>query len=108
MSHIRFSIIITCHNQHDFIKDAVDSALLQPGDAKEIVVVDDASTDGSLQLLEQYGSRIRLAPLKNNVGTVGARNHGASLAQGDYLVFLDGDDAMMPWALDVYSRIINS
>jgi glycosyltransferase involved in cell wall biosynthesis len=108
MSDIRFSIVITCHNQRDFIKDAVDSALLQSVDAKEIVVVDDASTDGSLQLLEQYGTAIHLAPVQNNLGTVGARNYGASLAQGDYLVFLDGDDAMMPWALEIYDRIIDA
>ena len=74
MSHIRFSIIITCHNQRDFIMDAVNSALLQTVNAKEIVVVDDASTDESLRLLERYGNAIRLVRMRNNLGAVGARN----------------------------------
>jgi glycosyltransferase involved in cell wall biosynthesis len=104
---IRYSVIITCHNQIDFIQDAVDSATSQPIAQKEIIVVDDASIDGSQQILQQYGDAIRLSLLRHNLGAVGARNHGASLAKGDYLIFLDGDDALAPWALAVYDRIID-
>ena len=71
----------------------------------EIIAVDDASTDGSQQILRQYGDSIRVVCLETNQGACGARNHGASLAVGEYLVFLDGDDVLLPWALDVYERV---
>jgi glycosyltransferase involved in cell wall biosynthesis len=104
---IRFSVVITCYNQRSFIQAAVDSALAQNSRlAKEIIVVDDGSTDGSRQVLEGYRDSVQLLPLPSNRGPIEARNHGATRAQGEYLVFLDGDDVFMPWALEVYERII--
>ena len=108
MPMTRFSIIITSHNQREFIKDAVDSALVQTKAGMEIVVVDDGSTDGSLEVLRRYGEAIRLVCLETNQGACIARNRGAALAAGEYLVFLDGDDAFPPWALDVYDRIVEA
>src|ERR1019366_10051939 len=49
---------------------------------------------------------VQLHLLPSNHGPLGARNHGAAQASGQFLVFLDGDDIFMPWALDVYERII--
>ncbi len=69
-------------------------------------MVDDGSTDGSAELLRQYGDRIQLAVFPKNRGALEARNYGASLATGDYLVFLDGDDLLTPWSLDVYGSVI--
>jgi glycosyltransferase involved in cell wall biosynthesis len=103
----RFSIIITCYNQSTFIRDAVDSALAQDYTDKEIVVVDDGSTDGSKKILEEYGDAIKFKALEKNEGVCAARNYGASLASGDFLVSLDGDDLLLPWALNVYGRIID-
>jgi glycosyltransferase involved in cell wall biosynthesis len=102
----RFSIIITFHNQQRFIKDALDSALSQRDAEFEVVVVDDASLDGSQEILKGYADAIRLVCLGTNVGACAARNRGAAEAAGEYLVFLDGDDALLPWALDVYNRIV--
>jgi glycosyltransferase involved in cell wall biosynthesis len=104
----RFSIIIISYNQREFIKDAVDSALCQRNDPAEIIVVDDASTDGAQEILRQYGDAIRLICRETNQGACAARNCGAALATGEYLVFLDGDDALPPWALDVYDRIVEA
>ena len=101
----RFSIIITCYNQRDFIKEAVDSALVQSIADREIIVVDDGSVDGSIGLLERYMPAITFRQIGTNQGVAQARNEGASIARGDFLVFLDGDDLLMPWALDVYSRV---
>lgn len=104
---MRFSVVITCYNQRHFIQAAVDSALAQnPRLATEVIVVDDGSTDGSRLVLDGYRDLVQLRPLPSNRGPIEARNYGATQAQGDYLVFLDGDDAFMPWALDVYERII--
>jgi glycosyltransferase involved in cell wall biosynthesis len=103
----KFSIIITSHNQARFIPDAVDSALAQVYGDKEIIVVDDASSDGSQSLLEEYGDAIRLVKVEKNVGASHARNVGIGSAQGDFLVFLDGDDLLMPWALEIYGEIVD-
>jgi glycosyltransferase involved in cell wall biosynthesis len=106
MLPIRFSIIITCYNQREFIRTAVDSALAQPYPQKEIIVVDDGSTDGSVERLEQFADSIRLIKFPTNRGAIEARNEGARQARGQYLVFLDGDDALRRWALNAYERLI--
>jgi glycosyltransferase involved in cell wall biosynthesis len=103
---ILFSIVIACFDQEGFVKEAVESALSQSHPGKEIIVVDDASRDGTAAVLETFGPSITLAKLPVNGGAAAARNHGASLAKGDYLVFLDGDDVLMPGALDVYARLL--
>jgi glycosyltransferase involved in cell wall biosynthesis len=104
----KFSIIITCHNQAQMIHAAVDSALHQFHPLSEVIVVDDASTDNSCQVLEAYGERIHLVRSPSNQGAARARNAGAAAARGDYLVFLDGDDALQPWALTIYQRIVRA
>lgn len=106
MKKVLFSIVIACFDQEGFVKEAVESALSQSHPDKEIIVVDDASRDGTAGVLETFGPSITLAKLPVNGGAAAARNHGASLAQGDYLVFLDGDDVLMPWALNVYDRLL--
>jgi glycosyltransferase involved in cell wall biosynthesis len=106
MSATRFTIVITCHNQGKFICGAVDSALAQGYAAKEIVVVDDASGDNSPEILRQYGDKIQFAALAINRGCPGSRNIGAAMGSGDYFVFLDGDDVLRPWALEVFSRVV--
>lgn len=103
---MRFSIIITSHNQREFIRDAVDSALSTRHADREVIVVDDGSTDGSQEILRSYGQSIRLICRETNGGAGVARNCGAAAAAGDFLVFLDGDDALLPWALDLYQRIV--
>ncbi len=107
MSAVSFSIIITCHNQASFIRDAVDSALSQTVPPQQIIVVDDASSDGSPAILKAYGDRIQFAGLQINQGANTARNLGAAMSTGKYLVFLDGDDVLLPWALAVYRRIVD-
>jgi len=106
MPVIRFSIVITSSNQREFIKDAVDSALSLPNVEREIIVVDDASTDGSPEILKQYGDAIRLVHHDVHQGSGATRNSGAALASGECLMFLDGDDTFLPWALDVYASIV--
>ena len=108
MSDVLFSIVIACHNQQDFVRESVQSALSQGHPRKEVIVVDDASTDGTADVLRTFGDSIIFAGLSVNGGACAARNHGVSLVQGKYVVFLDGDDVLMPWALDVYSRLVNA
>jgi glycosyltransferase involved in cell wall biosynthesis len=104
----RFSIVITCHNQAEFIADAVGSALCQRYASKEIIVVNDGSADGSRAILESFGSEIILENRATSLGANLARNDGAMRATGDYIAFLDGDDVLMPMALDVYDRVVDA
>lgn len=103
---LRYSIVITCCNQHQFIKDAVESALSQGHPSKEVIVVDDGSQDGSLEILKCYEPSIQLISFSTNCGAIAARNRGATAATGEYLIFLDGDDLLTPWALDLYEQLI--
>ena len=102
----RFSVVITSYNQANFVAEAVESALAQRCPAREVIVVDDGSTDSSRKILENYATNILLIELPTNRGANAARNIGAQHSSAPYLVFLDGDDLMLPWALEIYGRIL--
>ncbi|MBK7216100.1 MAG: glycosyltransferase [Candidatus Promineofilum sp.] len=91
---------ITSYNQRDYLIQAVDSVLAQTAPPAEILIVDDASTDDSPQLIAAYAGRhpdlIRPLLLSRNGGPNAARNHVIAAASGDYLAFLDGDDRWRP------------
>lgn len=90
------SAIIATYNRRDYVGQAIDSVLAQTYPQVELLVVDDGSTDGTGDLLQQqYGSRIRYV-YQTNQGRSAARNCGMSLAGGDYIAFLDSDDMWMP------------
>jgi len=84
------SIIITTYNRKEFLEEAVQSVLRQSYRDREIIVIDDGSTDGSHEVLTRLPD-IRYQ-WKENGGISSARNVGISLARGDHLAFLDVDD----------------
>jgi glycosyltransferase involved in cell wall biosynthesis len=90
------SIVISCYNSERYVAEAVESALGQTYRHMEVVVVDDASTDGTMEVLERFGSRIQLERRSTNSGPGATRNHGLDLARGDYVQFLDADDVLLP------------
>jgi glycosyltransferase involved in cell wall biosynthesis len=102
------SVVIACYNHEGFIRAAVESALSQEFPCKEIIVVDDGSRDGTPEVLSTFGAAITFARFPVNRGAGAARNHGASLAKGKYLVFLDGDDALLPHTLEIYGRLVTA
>jgi glycosyltransferase involved in cell wall biosynthesis len=83
------SVIITTYNRRSFLKEAVLSVLNQDYDDKEVIVVDDGSTDGSRQEIE--GLDVQYV-WKENGGISSARNKGIEVSRGDYVAFLDVDD----------------
>jgi len=101
-----FSVIIPVHNRPILVRQAIDSVLAQTFTDREIIVVDDASTDDTLGVLRAYGSGIHLVTLSEQSGCEVARNAGAEVAQGSYLVFLDSDDLFFPWTLDTHAFVL--
>jgi glycosyltransferase involved in cell wall biosynthesis len=95
----RVSIIIPAYNAEPFIDASVQSALAQTCRDREVIVVDDSSTDRTPALLQAYGDRIRVLR-KRNGGAAAARNAGANAATGEWLAFLDADDLWEPAKLD--------
>jgi glycosyltransferase involved in cell wall biosynthesis len=87
------SIIIICYNIERYIGEAIESTLKQDYADKEIIVVNDGSTDDSIKIIKRYP--IKLINISNR-GISGARNAGIMNAQGEYLVTLDGDDTLEP------------
>ena len=85
------SIIIPCYNAKQWVQEAIESCLNQTYPNIEIIVVDDGSTDGSLEILRRYLPRIRLETGPNRGGN-SARNRGFALSRGEYIQYLDADD----------------
>ena len=90
---MRLSVIIPCFNERDTICDLLDSVLASPYEDKEIIVVDDFSTDGTRELLEtQLGSKIdKLIFHEKNKGKGAALRSGFSVAAGDLVIVQDAD-----------------
>lgn len=93
------SVIIPCHNAAPFVGEAIESVLAQEWPYTEVVVVDDASTDGSWAVIQRYGADVTALRLAANGGAARARNRGAAVARGRWLLFLDADDRISPDAV---------
>lgn len=93
MSQPLVSIIIPCYNGEAFIGRAIQSALDQTYPNCEIIVIDDGSTDSSLDVIKSFGGRTRWETGENRGGSA-ARNRGIDLAKGEYIQFLDADDIL--------------
>jgi glycosyltransferase involved in cell wall biosynthesis len=92
------SVIVPTYNSARFITEALDSVFSQNFQAFEIIVVDDGSTDETAQVIQPYLERISFVRQENS-GSAAARNTGLELAKGEYIVFLDADDIMLPGKL---------
>ena len=104
---MRFSVLIPVYNREKYVRQAVESVLSQTFGSFEVFAIDDGSTDGSAEILKSFGNRIRFLQ-QSNRGPEAARNAGAALAQGEYLVFLDSDDFLFPYAFETYDRVIRA
>jgi glycosyltransferase involved in cell wall biosynthesis len=105
VSKFRFSVLIPVYNRQNYLQQTLDSVLQQTFQDFELIVVDDGSTDRSLEILASYADKITLLQQPNS-GPEIARNRAAGAAQGEYLVFLDSDDYLLPFALQTYDRLI--
>ncbi len=102
---LKFSVIIPVYNGEATIGRAIDSVLAQTFAPHEIIIVDDAGTDGTCVLIRtKYADKVILIEKKINEGSSAARNNGMDIATGDYIAFLDADDI---WHKDKL-RLVNT
>ena len=101
------SVIIPTFNRSSMIKEALESVLVQDYRGFEIILVDDGSTDDTLEVLDAYKKDIRLLTQPNK-GVSAARNAGVACSNGDFLAFLDSDDTWLPEKLSEQVKFFNS
>lgn len=99
----RVSVLLTAFNRERFIGPAIESVLVQTLTDFELLVVDDCSTDGTVEIAQRYllDPRVRLVRNERNRGQFPNRNYAATLARGEFLKYHDSDDLMYPHNLAV-------
>ncbi len=101
------AVVIPCFNQKRFLATAIESAIAQRVEPREIIVVDDGSTDDLRAIISAY-SDIQFIQQENR-GLAGARNSGLRAASSDKVIFLDSDDQLLPGAIETglncFSRV---
>jgi glycosyltransferase involved in cell wall biosynthesis len=101
------SILIPCYNAERWIAASIQSALDQTYPDKEVVVVDDGSTDGSLDVIRGFGDRVRFESGPNRGGNA-ARNRLVELSRGSWISFLDADDYYLPRKTEQQMAVVAS
>jgi glycosyltransferase involved in cell wall biosynthesis len=100
------SIVVPCYNAERTLAATIASALEQDAE-KEVIVVNDGSTDGSAAIIRQFGDRVRALSTPNK-GVSSARESGTKLARGQYIQFLDSDDLLAPATLRARLQALES
>ena len=98
------TIIIPSYNAEKWLDSAINSALNQTWNRKEIIIVDDGSKDNTLQIARKYESNAVKVLNQENRGACSARNCALAIAQGDYIQWLDADDLLAPDKVDLQLR----
>lgn len=101
------SVVISCYNHEDYLGEAIESVLAQTYPHFEVIVVDDGSTDRSWEVAREF-SRVRCFKQDNQGTPAATRNRGLQESRGEYVVFLDGDDRLLPQALEIGVRHLES
>ncbi len=102
----KISVIVPVYNNEKYLHQCIDSILEQSYKNLEIILVDDGSTDGSVQICDEYGQKDDRVKVLHQVngGISAARNAGLNLASGDYIAFVDSDDFLDK---NMYERLLH-
>ena len=111
MNSIFFSIVIPTYNSKDTIIRCLESCLNQSYRFFEIIIIDDCSVDGTMEIIRNYRrmhstTGITIVELEKNKGVSVARNKGISIAKGDYIALLDSDDYFSLNKLEIINNIL--
>jgi glycosyltransferase involved in cell wall biosynthesis len=104
MSYPLISILMTAYNREKFIAEAIESVLASTFADFELIIVDDCSIDSTIEIAKTYernDARIKVYRNENNLGDYPNRNRAASYAKGKYLKYIDADDYIYPWGLEL-------
>ena len=101
------SVIIVSLCDSSTLRYSIDSVLSQGDSSIELIIVDGGSQDGTLELLESYGSRINAWISEPDNGIYDAWNKGVSMATGDWIAFLGADDALLPGWFHAYREYLS-
>lgn len=101
------SIVIASYNSADYLRATIGSCLNQTIPPREIILIDDGSTDATPEICAEFSGRMTCLRVENG-GVSAARNQGADLASGDWLLFLDSDDLLLPTAIEHLLRIVTT
>lgn len=89
------TIVVPSYNRADYIAETIESLLIQTYQNREIIVIDDGSTDNTKEIVERYVPQVQYVYQQNSERGA-SRNHGLRLAKGEYISFLDSDDLWLP------------
>ncbi|MEQ5679554.1 glycosyltransferase family 2 protein [Providencia rettgeri] len=103
------SIIMPCYNAEKYISESINSVLAQTYTKFELIIIDDSSTDKSINIISEYqDNRIKLIKSNLNQGVATSRNKGIMAAKGQYISFLDSDDLWEPSKLEKQITLLES
>lgn len=110
ITNFRVSVIITSYNQKLYLRETIESVINQTIKLHEIIIADDASTDGSVELIKDYLARypgwIKGVFQEKNVGIPGNRNAALYQVTGNYVAILDGDDRYLPRNIELQIKAL--
>ena len=105
------SVLLTAYNREAYLAASIESVLAQSCGDFELIITDDRSSDGTLEIAREYerkDRRIHVHANERNLGDYGNRNFAASLASAEFLKFHDSDDVMYPHCLEVMIRYLSA
>jgi glycosyltransferase involved in cell wall biosynthesis len=106
---MRFSVIINSYNGAEWIAEAIDSVLAQTCEDWELLILDDMSSDSTVEIAKAYpDDRIRILVSERRLGISQARNRAIAQSRGDWVAFLDQDDVWLPHKLSSQSALIDA
>ena len=103
------SVIVPVYNTAPFLRECLDSIASQTYELLDIILIDDGSTDNSLEICREYAAadnRFRIITLPGNQGQSAARNAGLAKATGDYITFVDSDDVISPGMIESLYKLL--
>lgn len=105
--HVMISVIVPVFNTENYLKKCIDSILQQTYQDIELIIVDDGSTDNSFFICKEYERKDRRVKVihKENGGQGSARNVGLDVCKGEYIIFVDSDDYILP---DMFQILIKN
>lgn len=105
---LKFSILVATYNQEKYIAETINSCLNQDYNDFEIVISDDCSSDGTWDIINGFkNAKIRTFKHEKNIGEYNNRNFLLGNAQGEFVIFIDGEDIIYPYGLSFIATFIN-